>query len=119
VYNKVDAGGLASANENDIFIAAKSGIGVEQLKNALYKHAIGEEINVENTIITNARHYSALLKVKEALSDIKVGLLNNISGDLLAPDIRRCMNYLGIITGEIETDRDILGTIFGKFCIGK
>ncbi|MFT4019463.1 MAG: tRNA uridine-5-carboxymethylaminomethyl(34) synthesis GTPase MnmE [Agriterribacter sp.] len=119
VYNKVDAGGLASANENDIFIAAKSGIGVEQLKNALYKHAIGEEINVENTIITNARHYSALLKVKEALSDIKVGLLNNISGDLLAPDIRRCLNYLGIITGEIETDRDILGTIFGKFCIGK
>ncbi|MFT3748208.1 MAG: tRNA uridine-5-carboxymethylaminomethyl(34) synthesis GTPase MnmE [Agriterribacter sp.] len=119
VYNKLDAGSPAAVNENDIFIAAKSGTGIEQLKDALYKKATGEEINIENTIITNARHYSALLKVKETLSDIKTGLLNNISGDLLAPDIRRCLNYLGIITGEIETDRDILGTIFGKFCIGK
>ena len=119
VYNKLDAGSSVSAKENGIYIAAKSGMGIEQLKDALYERAIGEEIRIENTIITNARHYSALLKVKDALSDIKAGLLNNISGDLLAPDIRRCLNYLGVITGEIETDRDILGTIFSKFCIGK
>ncbi|MCC6288900.1 MAG: tRNA uridine-5-carboxymethylaminomethyl(34) synthesis GTPase MnmE [Chitinophagaceae bacterium] len=119
VFNKLDAGNAVPVNEHDIFISAKSGKGIEQLKDALYKKAIGEEINTENTIITNARHHSALLKIKEALHDIKTGLQHNISGDLLAPDIRRCLNYLGIITGEIETDRDILGTIFGKFCIGK
>jgi tRNA modification GTPase len=119
VFNKADAANAMPANKNGIFISAKSGKGIEQLKNELYKKATGEEINIENTIITNARHYNALLKVKEALFDIKTGLLNNISGDLLAPDIRKCLNYLGIITGEIEIDRDILGTIFSKFCIGK
>jgi tRNA modification GTPase len=44
---------------------------------------------------------------------------NNISGELLALDIRRCLHFLGTITGQVEVDRDILGTIFGKFCIGK
>jgi len=57
--------------------------------------------------------------VQRSLQDIQQGIQNNITGDLLALDIRRCLHYLGEITGQIEIDRDILGTIFGKFCIGK
>lgn len=92
---------------------------IEDLKEALYQLVVADGINTENTIITNARHYHALQKVADCLHDIKTGMENNLSGDLLASDIRRCLHYLGEITGQVEVDRDILGTIFGKFCIGK
>jgi tRNA modification GTPase len=75
-------------------------------------------INTENTIITNARHYAALKEVNTSLSDIKTGLDNNIPGDLLALDIRRCLQYISEITGDISNE-DILDFIFSKFCIGK
>lgn len=100
-------------------ISAKTGFGVEQLKNMLFEKAIGETINTENTIVTNARHHDALKKIQESLMAIETGMNDNISGDLLAIDIRRALHYLGEITGQVEVDRDILGTIFGKFCIGK
>lgn len=126
VANKIDKIGEAKARDkfkdldkDILFISAKAKEHISALKDALYAIAVSGDINTENTIVTNARHHAALLKVKETLTDIKAGLQHNISGDLLAPDIRRCLNYLGDITGQVETDRDILGTIFGKFCIGK
>ena len=67
---------------------------------------------------SDARHYAALLEVKQSLSDIHAGLDNNIPSDLLALDIRRCLHYLGEITGEV-TNEDRLDYIFSKFCIGK
>ncbi len=76
------------------------------------------DIQTENTIITNARHYHALKEVAKSLDDIKTGLDNKLPGDLLALDIRRCLHYLGEITGEI-TNEDQLDYIFSKFCIGK
>ncbi|MEI9810385.1 MAG: hypothetical protein WDO16_22310 [Bacteroidota bacterium] len=60
------------------------------------------EVQAESTIITNARHYHALKEMDQSLADIKNGLDNNLPGDLLAPDIRRCLHYLGEITGEVE-----------------
>lgn len=57
--------------------------------------------------------------MNESLLVIEAGLQQQLSGDLLTPDIRRCLYYLGEITGEVEIDKDILGTIFSKFCIGK
>ena len=126
VANKIDKSGESIAkkkfegiDKNILFISAKVKEHISVLKDALYTIAVSGKINTENTIVTNARHHAALLKVNETLEDIKTGLQNNISGDLLAPDIRRCLNYLGEITGQVEIDRDILGTIFGKFCIGK
>lgn len=126
VANKIDKQGEAAARKkfeeidaNMLFISAKEKQHINQLKDALYDIAVSGNINTENTIVTNARHHNALLKVKEVLGDIAAGLQQNISGDLSAPDIRRCLNYLGEITGQVEIDRDILGTIFGKFCIGK
>lgn len=101
-----------------IFISAKEAIGIEELKEALFENAAGTGINTENVIITNARHYAALVEVSKSLEEIKAGIDNHISGDLLAPDIRRCLHYLGEITGEI-TNEDRLDYIFSKFCIGK
>lgn len=49
----------------------------------------------------------------------KDGLDGQLSGDLLSHYIRQALFYIGELTGEVQVDRDILGTIFGKFCIGK
>lgn len=100
-------------------IDAKEGFGIDILKNLIYEKAIGENIHTESTIVTNARHHEALQKIMESLLAIKSGMGRNLSGDLLTIDIRRALHYLGEITGQVEVDRDILGTIFGKFCIGK
>ena len=127
VYNKYDQISPSTLHTNSskadhtpgIFISAKNKVGMDVLKAEMYELAIGETIQTENTIVTNARHYAALQKVLECLNDIKSGMDNQLTGDLLALDIRRCLHYLGEITGQVEIDRDILGAIFGKFCIGK
>ena len=75
-------------------------------------------IETENTVVTNARHYHALKEVEKSLGDIKNGLDKNLPGDLLALDIRRCLHYLGEITGEVSNE-EMLDYIFSKFCIGK
>ena len=100
------------------FISAKEVIGIEELKEELFRMAAGSSLETENVVITNARHYAALSEVSKSLKEISAGIQNNISGDLLAPDIRRCLHYLGEITGEI-TNEDRLDYIFSKFCIGK
>lgn len=102
-----------------IFISAKEKEQIEELKQSIYDAVIDGEINTQNTIVTNIRHFSALQKVAESLVEIEAGMRQGISGDLLSIDIRRCLYYLGSITGQVEIDRDILGAIFGKFCIGK
>lgn len=72
-----------------------------------------------SNIVTNSRHLEALQKTKEHLMAVQFGLEQQISGDLLAQDLRFALRYLAEITGEIDVDKDILGTIFSKFCIGK
>ncbi len=101
-----------------LYISAKSGKGVNELKEALLQKAVSGEINTEDTVITNARHYEALQRLKERLTDVHKGMDEGIPGDLLAIDIRQCLHYLGEITGEI-TNEDQLDYIFSKFCIGK
>jgi tRNA modification GTPase len=88
------------------------------LKEKLFATTAGSASLSENIIITNARHYSALKEVENSLVEIKKGIEQNISGDLLSSDIRRCLHYLGEITGEISNE-DLLDYIFSKFCIGK
>jgi tRNA modification GTPase len=101
-----------------IFISAKAGTHISQLKSALVARAISGDIHFESTIVTNARHYEALQKLSEALADVQRGLDEKLPGDLLALDIRQCLHYLGTITGQI-TNEDQLDFIFSKFCIGK
>jgi tRNA modification GTPase len=100
-------------------ISAKTGQGLDTLKSRLSAFINAQAIQPGNTIITNTRHLAALQKVAAAVADIKAGLNNDIPGDLIALDIRQALHYIGEITGQVIHDRDILGTIFGKFCIGK
>ena len=99
-------------------ISAKSGLGINELKNELLDVVRLSKLDNNDTIITNARHYNALLDVSECIKMIQKGLGNNISGDLLAIDIREALDNLGRITGEITSD-ELLGNIFSSFCIGK
>ncbi len=117
VANKTDAY-TGSKQDNTIYISAKNKDNVNALKQALYKLVIKGEINTEGTIITNARHHASLQEVLKSVADIRAGLDNHIASDLIALDIRRCLFYLGEITGEVTTE-DKLDYIFSKFCIGK
>ena len=79
---------------------------------------LGSSVKNGDTIVTNARHFENLTKTHESLERVLAGLDHNMTGDLLAEDIRMALNYLGEITGEVTND-EILGNIFSKFCIGK
>lgn len=117
VGNKIDTY-TQKIYEDVIYISAKSKENIQQLKHALFNKVVAGEINTEETIITNARHYASLQEVLISLADIKAGLDNHIASDLVALDIRRCLFFLGEITGEVTTE-DKLDYIFSKFCIGK
>lgn len=101
-----------------IFISAKEQTGFDELKGSLGAVAEGKEIDQENVIISNIRHYEALNNVSLSLGRVIRGLEEMIPGDLVATDIRQAIHFLGEITGEITTD-EILGNIFKNFCIGK
>jgi tRNA modification GTPase len=123
VGNKTDIKGETFAvekfaGENVLFISAKAHQQINLLKQQLVDKVIKGNINTENTIVTNTRHYEALQQVQRSLVEIKNGLDNNISGDLLALDIRRCLHYISEITGDI-TNETVLDLIFSQFCIGK
>ena len=70
-------------------------------------------------VVANVRHYNAMIKTLEAIGSVQQGLEEGLSGDLLAVDLKEALYALSEITGAIDVDKDILGTIFGKFCIGK
>lgn len=99
-------------------VSAKNLMNIGYLKEKLFDLAIGEGIQTEGTVVTNARHYDALQRADNALTDVLTGLDTGVTGDFIAMDIRRALNFLGEITGEIGVE-DLLGNIFGKFCIGK
>ena len=88
----------------------------------LLKKRLINEINILNpytdTVISNSRHYEALMNALKAIEEVNIGLKNDISGDLLSVDIRKSIEHLAEITGEITND-DVLGNIFANFCIGK
>ena len=98
-------------------ISANDNNSINILKNKLL-----DEVNILNphtdTIVSNSRHYQALINAMTAIKDVSNGLESNISGDLLSIDIRKSIEHLAEITGEITND-DVLGNIFSNFCIGK
>ena len=128
VLNKTDLDDdIATRSElNDILpegtqvvaMSAKSVDDVEALRALIVEAATQPEVDADAVIVTNARHYEALIRAREALTRAIDGLDNGLSGDLLGQDIRECLHWLGSITGEVTTD-DILGEIFSHFCIGK
>ena len=99
-------------------LSAKSGVGVEALKEKLIGFVNTGALRNNETIVTNTRHYYSLLKAFQEINSVKAGLETGISGDLLAIDVRQALFHFGEITGEITSD-DLLGNIFANFCIGK
>ena len=99
-------------------ISAKTGLGMEELKNWLVTQIQSGFDSSQETIVTNVRHVEALEKAAFSLNQAQTGLETNVTGDFIAMDIRQAMFHLGSITGDISTD-DLLGNIFSKFCIGK
>jgi len=104
--------------EELLFISAKEKRGLDFLRQKLSETVEKESLNSDSVIITNLRHYDALVHVSESLMRVIKGLEEKIPEDLLAIDIRQAIHYLGEITGEITSD-EILGNIFKSFCIGK
>ena len=122
--NKIDATDIGSIKKKfsfflqTHFISAKNNLGIDELKDDLFKKTVREQPSSEHVIVTNARHVEALREVQISLREIRKGLDNRITGDLLALDIRRCLHYVSEITGDI-TNENVLDFIFSKFCIGK
>ena len=104
--------------ERIIPVSAKNAQNIDFLKEKLFEIALGEDVNFESTIVTNARHHDALRRADEALADVLKGLETGVTGDFVAQDIRRSLAYLSEISGDVGVE-DILGNIFSKFCIGK
>jgi tRNA modification GTPase len=105
-------------DEDLLFISAREKSGLEELKEKLSEVVLKNKFSNDDVIVTNTRHYEALIHVSETLSRVIDGIENNVTEDLIAIDIRQAIHYLGEITGEITSD-EILGNIFKNFCIGK
>ena len=103
---------------NVLFLSAKHGTGIKELESHLLGLVDSGALSGDTTIISNSRHYDALLKALEEIQKVKEGLEMELSSDLMAIDIRQALYHLGEITGSVTTD-DLLGNIFSNFCIGK
>lgn len=100
------------------FVSAKDNDDVERIKRFIFNNSSLHSVGANETLVTNMRHYESLRLSKENLEQVREGIMVGLSADLLSQDLRQALFYLGSITGEITND-EVLGNIFGRFCIGK
>ncbi len=108
-------------NSNTIFTQANNKTDkedIEKLKTKILEVIQADSFHAGDTLVTNTRHYESLRNANLALNDVSNALEMGFTGDLLSLDLRTALQHLGEITGEVSND-EILGNIFGKFCIGK
>lgn len=121
VINKIDLCDnyqFETADDTLLYISAKSGIGIKELKERLTEGLDLAAAYRGDTIVSSQRHYQALTQASESLQATLSAIKRGTSADLLSEEIRQVMHHIGTITGEISSD-DILHNIFSKFCIGK
>lgn len=99
-------------------ISAKNAEDIEELKRNIKYKTKTIKIGANETLVTNLRHYEALMRAAESLEQVRSGMDSGLSADLLAQDLRQALYHIGSITGEV-TSGEILETVFGRFCIGK
>jgi len=104
--------------EQVIFLSAEKNDHLDELQAMLIEASSLSHLKDSDIIVSNARHYEALIHAGENLQRVYEGLDVGIPEDLIAQDIRQVIHYMGEITGEVTTD-EILGNIFRNFCIGK
>ena len=106
-------------NYSFVSISAKHNINIEQLEQMIYQAAKIPTLSNSDIIITNARHYDALVRSHNHLQRVLDGLDQQLSGDLLSEDLRLTLDTLSEITGGQITPNEVLGNIFKNFCVGK
>ena len=104
--------------KRQILISAKNKSNIDNLKDEIISYVNNLTSQIDNSTISNSRHYDLLNKTYEEIHKVKISISKNISSDLLAIDIKQAIYFLGELTGEISND-EVLGNIFSKFCIGK
>ena len=122
VRNKIDKSSNESFTLRNfplIEISAKQGTNLTQLEQTIYEAAGIPTLCDTDVIITNARHYDALVRARQSLSRVLDGLRSGLSGDLLSEDLREVLGILSEITGGQITTPEVLGNIFKNFCVGK
>ena len=110
---------LSTINYQLLNISAKTGEGIEALETAIFEAANIPSITENDVIISSARHYDALTRAHEHLQRVLDGMTMELSGDLLAEDLRLTLDTLSDITGGQITTHEVLGNIFTHFCVGK
>ena len=99
-------------------ISARQGTNLDRLEEFLVRSAALPSISTGDVVVTNIRHYEALVRALENIKEVQQGLADGISGDLVSEPLRAAIRNLSEILGEL-TDNEILGHIFANFCIGK
>lgn len=118
VQNKIDMSGLPAGDGGEsLRVSAKTGAGLDALQGALKQRA-GLQGSGEGLFSARARHVDALQRAANLLHDSNTQFHRTGAGELLAEDLRLAQRYLGEITGQFSSD-ELLGRIFGSFCIGK
>ena len=108
-----------STHENLLFISAHNEGDVSLLKEKMLSRINNLNSSESNHVVSNVRHYEALQQAYKDVSQVLHAFDMQLTSELIAHDMRNAINSIGTITGEVDIDEDILGTIFGKFCIGK
>ena len=118
VANKIDLKEELYTSDTIIFLSTKTKQGLDDLKRKM-AHILEVSKFENSVIISNLRHLESLKLAMISLQEVEQSMIQNLSGDLLSFHLRNTLRHIGDITGNIDIDKDILGTIFGKFCIGK
>ena len=100
-------------------VSAKYNQHIDELEKTIYEAADIPTLTETDVIITNARHYDALVRARQSLSHVLDGMRSGLSGDLLSEDLRDVLSTLAEITGGQITPNEVLGNIFKHFCVGK
>ena len=100
-------------------VSAKYNQHIDELEKTIYEAADIPTLTETDVIITNARHYDALVRARQSLSHVLNGMRSGLSGDLLSEDLRDVLSNLAEITGGQITPNEVLGNIFKHFCVGK
>ena len=106
-------------NYSFLQISAKYNQHIDELEKAIYEAAGIPSIATTDIIITNARHYDALVRAHNVIQQLLDGMALNLSADLLSEDLRQVLDILSEITGTQITPNEVLGIIFKNFCVGK
>ena len=125
VQNKIDVSDPIDSNcflpyaVNLIYFSAKQNKNTDVIENAIFNAAGIGNYKDNEIIVSNARHYDVLTKANVSIKEVINGLQQQLSGDLIAEDLRKTIDILSEITGEQITSDEVLSNIFKHFCVGK